>query len=318
MKNKLFNIADFPTQEEIYLQKTLQKIDKIISIEKILSEKWNEKIIHSYYKKMDFLYQYFHSKEGAMHFPIYTPEKIKHHAEGLREQAEFVKEKALKINAKKIAELGCGIGYNVAYLAKNIPHIKSYGVDLSAKHIQFAKKKNNLITNAYFEVGNLENPVLKEFDILFGVESFCYTRNLEITLKNWYSSLNKGGNAIIFDVFLPNTYQTVSPAFQTSVQLTALGFAVEKWWQIEQLKTIAQNIGWKIIEITDISKLIQPNLQRFGKDSEKILRYPLLTKMATNLKIFPKTILKHCITGILAAQTIGTPAQAYYRIVLEK
>ncbi len=302
----------------ILLQKDLEKIDKIINIEKILNEKWQTKTIEKYYQKMDFLYRYFHSKEGAMHFPLFFPEDKKHHAEGLTEQANFVIHQAKKINAKKIIELGCGMGYNVKYIAEKLPEIQSYGLDLSPKHLTFAEKKSKLLSNTNWIIGDLENPSIKDFDILFAVESFCYTQNLEFTLQNWYNATQKGGKAIIFDVFLPQTYSQSHKDFQIATQLTAVGFAVKNWWEIELVEKIAIKIGWKVNQITDISATIQRNLQRFGKDTSKLLDYYLVTKFFHQIGILSSVWLKHCITGILAAHTIGSSAQAYYQIELEK
>lgn len=300
------------------LKKDLEKINKIISIEKLLTQNWHIKTIHKYYQKMDFLYRYFHSKEGAMHFPLYLPNGEKHHAEALTEQANCIIREAKKKNATKVIELGCGMGYNVRYIAENLPTTQSYGLDLSKSHLTFAEKKSQHLKNTHWIEGNLENPNLKDFDILFAVESFCYTQNLEFTLQNWYNSTKKGGKAIIFDVFLPSTYHNSNESFKIATQITAVGFAVKNWWEIENVQKTAEKVGWKINQITDISQSIQPNLQRFGKDTSQLLDYHLITKFCYQIGVFPSVWLKHCITGILAAHTIGSEAQGYYQIELEK
>ncbi|TAE75337.1 MAG: class I SAM-dependent methyltransferase [Bacteroidetes bacterium] len=302
----------------VLLQKDLEKINKIISIKKILNQHWQTNTIEKYYQKMDFLYRYFHSKEGAMHFPLYLPNGEKHHAEALTEQANCIINHAKNINAKKIIELGCGMGYNVRYIAEKLPKVESYGLDLSENHLKFAAKKSKLLPNTNWIIGNLENPTIENFDILFAVESFCYTQNLELTLQNWYNATKKGGKAVIFDVFLPKTYAHAHEDFKIATQMTAIGFAVKNWWEIELVEKIAKKIGWKINQINDISASIQPNLQRFGKDTTKLLNYYRITKFCHQIGILPSIWLKHCVTGILAAHTIGSLAQAYYQIELEK
>lgn len=300
------------------LEKDLEKINKIIDIQKLAKENWQTQTIEKYYQKMDFLYRYFHSKEGAMHFPLYLPNGEKHHAEALTVQSNYIIEQAKKINAKKVMELGCGMGYNVRYIAEHLKEVESYGLDLSKKHLLFAEKKSKHLSNTHWIEGNLENPLVKDFDILFAVESFCYTQNIENTLQNWYNITQKGGKAIIFDVFLPPTYQSAHKSYQIATQITAVGFAVKHWWEITHLQKKAEQIGWKVNRIDDISSSIQKNLSRFAKDASRLLDYHFVTKLCYQMGILPSVWLKHCFTGILAAHTIGSEAQSYYQIELEK
>jgi hypothetical protein len=164
---------------------------------------------------------------------------------------------------------------------------------------------------------NYEEAKISTQDILFAVESFCYVQNLENTLKNWGKITQKKGRIIIFDVFLPETYEFADKNFQLATQLTGIGFAVKQWWSIKELIKVAENNHWKIIEITDISSAIHKNLKTFANKTRKIFQKPLLAKSLMKIGLLSPIWVKHCMTGVLASHTIGSKAQAYYRIELE-
>jgi len=97
------------------------------------------------------------------------------------------------VKGKRILDIGCGVGDFVKELsllgAKYV-----YGIDISQKEIDYAKKENQLSNNSFdiLDANNLLQ-IKEKFDIVCSSITFDYIENFEILLSNIYKLLKKSG-----------------------------------------------------------------------------------------------------------------------------
>jgi SAM-dependent methyltransferase len=56
---------------------------------------------------------------------------------------------------RKIIDIGCGTGLRTRYIAKNNPHAKVLGIDISDKMLELARERSEGIPNLSFQEGNM-------------------------------------------------------------------------------------------------------------------------------------------------------------------
>jgi len=108
-------------------------------------------------------------------------------------------EKHISLTDKEILDIGCGtgtIGFYIGSLVKTFT-----GIDPNENSIKIANKnKINFNKNLIFKVGIFEYiPVNKKFDIVIANNSFHFSKNKDLALKNVYKFLKKGGYFFIFE-----------------------------------------------------------------------------------------------------------------------
>ncbi|TAE18269.1 MAG: class I SAM-dependent methyltransferase [Bacteroidetes bacterium] len=302
------------------LSQDLSLLARLFDLTRIAQEKPDAHAVGQYYHWTNWFYRKFHSAEGAMHFPLYLPNGATNHFEGLAVQASFVAEHAQQ--ARHIAEIGCGSGFNLRQLARLQPTATYQGIDATAKHVRqarrFAQKEG--LTNLTFRQGTFDSlPTESEsLDMVFAVESFCYSQDLRHDLAEVARVLRKGGKFIIFDVFLQPDFDKASPSLQLASQLTAIGFAVAQWDKLTDLQQSSQDAGLQLLACTDLHATLLPNLSRFQQDARRLFEYAVWLRPLVRRGILPAPLLKHAMTGLLAPHAMRPDVQGYYSVVLQK
>ncbi len=304
-----------PTIEEIFVL-----LNKIIDTNKILANP--QKILHTqqYYYWTNYFYRRFHSKKGAMHFPLFLENGAKNHFEGLETQVNTIKKHITELYATHITEIGCGQGFNTHILAKDFPNAHFTGFDLVAfqqKQASNTAKKLGL-ENVSFEIKDFEEDFLgKKQDVFFAIESFCYAKNPLKIFKNIYQNLKPKGRFIIFDMFLQSDFDTLPTLTQQASQLSALGYAVHYWKKMDLILSLAQEAGFKILNCQDLTYAVRPNAIRFQKDAINALKkYRIFWRYLRKLRLLPESILFHLIAGAIAPY--AWQAQGYFLVELER
>ena len=108
-------------------------------------------------------------------------------------------EKHISLTDKEILDIGCGTG-NIGFYIGSL--VKTFtGIDPNENYIKIANKnKINFNKNLIFKVGSFENiPLNKKFDIVIANNSFHFSKNKDLALKNVHNSLKKGGYFFIFE-----------------------------------------------------------------------------------------------------------------------
>ena len=101
--------------------------------------------------------------------------------------------KHIKKKKIKLLDFGCGQGAGVNFF--NDKKINAFGVDISLKDINEAKKNYKKIKKKFTHIKNIEDFKTKNFDVVTCIQSLYYMTNQDIQKKlNYFENiLNKDG-----------------------------------------------------------------------------------------------------------------------------
>ena len=108
-----------------------------------------------------------------------------------------LKEVLIKPNSE-VLDAGCGSGAFLELIHKKHSDAKFYGIDISEKMLEVARKRLN--GKAILSLKSVENLKTKnKFDYLFNIDSFHHYANQKKAMENFHRALKKGGKLVIAD-----------------------------------------------------------------------------------------------------------------------
>lgn len=303
---------DYKNQDE--LKKYLNKVDKIFDIKKFLQQDIDFNDVAEYYRESNLGYQVFHSASGSIHMALNYDGQFDR--DGYYGQARIVQEYINQAGAKRVLELASGKGFNSTFLAKENPDIEFVGIDLTPEHVEHSQKNSQGIANLKFEQGNFQNLQFSDdsFDLIFEVESVCHATDMRKVLSEAHRVLKPNGNFVVIDGFRNPDFDNFSNDLKTAAKLAELSMAVGQPWKVNEWTTLAENVGFEISELDDISMAIMPNLLRFQFLARGYFKFPDISKLF--IKTLPYYLVQNAIAGIFMPFTVGAGIQHYYKIVL--
>lgn len=128
-----------------------------------------------------------------------------------RKNYKYISNELNYLKEGNILDIGCGTG-ELLYMI-NKKGLNLYGIDLSDKMIEKAKKK--LQNHANLTIGDSENLPYKDnkFDIIICNDSFHHYPNPMKALKEMNIVLKKGGKIIIGDCYQPIIFRQIMNMF---------------------------------------------------------------------------------------------------------
>jgi ubiquinone/menaquinone biosynthesis C-methylase UbiE len=306
MNNKYF------TEER--LGNDLNEIKKVFDTNLILKENFDNSKVQKYYKYSSYAYGLFHSKEGSVHMAL--------NYDGIFNKAGYYGQ-ANEINQLigekcNVLELGCGKGFNTSILAEKNKSSKFYGIDISKTQLRYAKKRMKSSANVEFIYGDFQHLNFEDdyFDVVFAVESVCYSENLDVLIREVNRVLKKGGKFIVYDAFKTSADEILNPELKDQMVVVGKAMAVNKFHEISDWINISQSNGFEITVSEDISEAVMPNLKRLYKASKLFLKNKILAKFI--LTLFPPYLIKNSIAGITMPYSIMLRTNRYNKIITTK
>lgn len=300
--------------QEAKLNQRLSVIKKYYDLDALLAHGTKQQDIAKYYRKSDFFYNHVHSGGGGNIHMAISSNKTFNRADFVR-QAEYVA-KFIK-SGNKVLEVGAGQLSNTRHIAELFPDVSFTALDLPNRNFLKNKVPENvtLIEGDYHDLKNLED---NSFDVIFGVETICYSQNKQLVVSEIMKKLKPGGTFITFDVFEPKPRSEMSDFEKRISSITLAGMRVTDLDQyIGDFKKYLKEAGAKDIEITDLTENIMPNLKRLAKISHLYYTHPLLLRVLKTVLAEDVTI--NSVTGFLMDLTFdGKNIHAYYRVTAKK
>lgn len=311
---KLLRMNNDYFKSEEKLEEYLGKIESIFDTNSIINENIDKSKIQKYYHDSNLGYNLVHSKEGSVHMAINYDGTF--NDDGYYQQVREINEH-LKPEFK-VLELGCGKGFNSFYLASKNKSSKFYGIDISNKHLNYAKKKADTLNNLNFNYGDFHSLNFDDgvFDVVFELESVCHSDNPEIVLSEVNRVLKTGGRFILYEGFRTSDFSKLSQTQKKSASLIEKTMAVNAGHNVSEWLEIAKKAGFSVEQNDDISLAIMPNLKRFHRLARKYFKYKAFSKVV--LALFPKNLIKNTVAGLLMPFSIMQKTQSYNRIILTK
>lgn len=164
----------------------------------------------------------------------------------------------------RILDAGCGVGGSSLFLAKNF-NAQVTGISLSERQILQCRKNAEA-----HEVGNQCNFVVADyehtpfpdasFDVVWGIESVCYSIDKLNFLKEAYRVLKPGGQIVIAD-FYENDYPEVEMDNQLMSQWTST-WAIAKYAGIQEFSNKIQHAGFHTMQSKDVTRNVLRSIKR--------------------------------------------------------
>lgn len=304
-------VASIP---DLSLSECLRITAKQFDIQTIAERKIDATSVLEYYQQSDRGYRLFHSREGAMHVALNCEEEFA--TSGYLGQVELIAER-LK-HGDRILEVGCGVGFNLRNLAIRLPDCQFLGVDLSADHIQSARKDAAELNNVEIQQGDFHSLKFSDasFDVIFAVECLCQGSDWRGTLAEIQRVLRPGGRLIVIDCFRDAPLENYDSDMQLAARLVEKTMAVEEFAVLAMWLQQAEDEGLTLLEQRDLSNDISHNLARFYSLSRRFFKMPMAARAF--LKAFPQRLLENAISGLLMPFTVGSGVHRYYMLTLKK
>jgi methionine biosynthesis protein metW len=270
--------------------------------------------VAKYYRKSDFFYKHVHSGGGSNIHMALSDDGL-FHKEDFKKQAMYIAN-FLKPGAR-VLEVGAGRLSNSRYLAERFPDVEFVALDIPNRNFLKNKVPKNiqLVEGDYHDLSQFED---ESFDIIFGVETICYSSNKQLVVDQAFKKLKPGGVFIDFDVFEPLKKNLMTDFEKRVSDIALAGMRVTGEDQsIQDFNDYLKKSGFQKIEIENLTQKIMPNLKRLAKISKLYFTHPLL------LKILNFTIAEDAringISGYLMDLTFdGERIHGYYRITAKK
>ena len=171
------------------------------------------------------------------------------------------------INKITVADLGCGVGSSLYYLAKRLPdHVQYYGISISTTQIQIAKQQRQSAVNSsnihFIQADFTKLPTtLPPFDIVYSIEAFAHAAKAEKYFKQVSIKLIKGGKLILIDDFLNDTFHQEKADAATKKALADFqyGWMVNSLKKVEELQLIAATFELRLVEEEDLTPYLKIN-----------------------------------------------------------
>ncbi|MEM9954338.1 MAG: class I SAM-dependent methyltransferase [Chloroflexota bacterium] len=234
------------------------------------------------------------------------------------QQVDRVEREITASEARDVLELGCGKGFNLYHLAQRLPHVQFVGFDYSALHARQSHHRLKSFQNTSIMRADFHNiPVsANSCDVVFEFESICHALDMKCALQSIYHTLKSGGTFILFDGFRIRPMDQLSENEKIARCLVEKPLGVQEGTFINEFLLIAQEIGFEVKCVHDLSSAILPNLQRI-QAIQKFL-FPTNFQLWLAQKLLPKYLVRNVIAAMLMPYMVESGIQGYFQINLQR
>lgn len=294
----------------------LELIARRFDIAAILDRSYRLADVAEYYRQSDRGYRLFHSREGCLHIAL----GCDGHSDTscFARQAEIFVEHLDAIGARRAAEFGCGMGYNVRQIAVRRDDCQVVGIDLTEAHVKQAQKACAGLSNVSIETGNYETLPHEDgsFDAILAVETLCQTDSQEQAVREAARLLRPGGRLVVIDCFRAAPLERFDDDLQRAAMLVEKTTAVNAFRVVDQWVELAESAGLKLVEKANHSTETELNLRRLYRLARRYFKMPLAARAIA--MAMPPLLLENAVCGLLMPYTVGLGAHAYCTISVEK
>jgi arsenite methyltransferase len=218
-------LPDFP----LTLTEVLALIDRRLGTRAMLADEGQDRVA-PYYAQSRVGYDRVHSREGCMHVAL-NPDGRFDRA-GYLAQPGAVSAVIAASGARRVLELGAGLGFNSRWLAARHPGVEFVALDLLPGHVAEARSRVQAagLGNLRVIQGSHEDlpPGLGGFNVIFAIETLCYARAPVAVAAGLAGHLAPGGRFLAFEPLSTRPLAALEPEMALATRLYWLGVAVTR------------------------------------------------------------------------------------------
>lgn len=219
--------------------------------------------IADYYRRSHWLYKYFwySQKSLGLHFGFWF-QSTKTKDEAIINQYRYVIDRAKISRGMRVLDAGCGVGGGAIYIAKQTGALVN-GVTIVAEQAKEAERnarKAHVAVHVRFEKSDYSHTNFPEkfFDVVFAMESACYSYPKSLFLKEAYRVLKPGGVLVITDGYCrrrpKNRYE------ESVIAKFCRGWRLQELCVYSGMTTAMKNAKFDKITVEDMTAIVRPTL----------------------------------------------------------
>lgn len=269
------------------------------------------KIINYYRKTKYLLYRVFNSRKGYMHIGI--SEDGEYNKKCLEYQANYVARHYLDTvhGSQTILELGSGQGANLLLLADRYPEKNFIGVDLNPS-IRRNRKNVSLYSEDYHKLSVIPDASV---DVVYAVETLCYSVNKEQVFNQVNRVLKKDGVFIIFDGYSTEERSDEENVYEQSMSLIEYGFGMEQFEFISSYHSKLEAEGFSFTS-RDLKSEVMPHMANAEARVRKYMKYFVFFKPL--FALLPRVVLDNLYPVYLMSSVVRHGKVSYLLTVARK
>lgn len=283
------------------LSQMIAVIDQVMGLERVL--KGSRRVsVEKYYHAAEKGYHWVHSREGCMHLALSPRPQFQ--TEDFRTQVTLVAEIVHQSGARRVLELGSGMGYNLIELARLCPGVELVGIDLVDRHVRKTRARVKRMAQVSVRQASFEDipQDLGVFDVVFAIETLCYATDRPAVAATVSRALRPGGQLLIFDASRPANFASLAADMRLAVELYEATTAVHGGFAGEQDWTDAlARAGMATQRIEDLSNATIPGLRRLYQFGARYFSDPAIRAVTA---VLPSPLKKNAVGALLGPYLI--------------
>lgn len=296
----------------------VRRVASVYDVDTLIQQPIRPDDVVDYYVQSHVGYRLLHSLNGSIHMAVSQGEQFRF--EDYLAQVRFIEGQIVAHQSQTVVELGCGNGFNLLHLANRFGEQQFTGLDITPLHIKngMRRAKQKQLKNIDFELGdfhNLDYPAAS-VDMVFAIESICHAQDIFRVMSEVHRVLKPGGIMIVFDGFRVREHCLLTPDEKMARYLIEKTLAVNESQQIQSYISGSQELGFSVLEHTDLSRAILPNLERFHDLARLLFEISPLGHVARIL--LPVHLTRNAIAAYLMPILVGNGIQGYFRLCYQK
>jgi arsenite methyltransferase len=245
------------------LDQVLDLIDRHLGIDAMLADQGQDRVA-AYYAQSRAGYDRLHSGRGCMHMALNGDGVF--HPRGFLSQPGTVGWHIGDIGARRVLELGAGLGFNTRHLARKHPDVDFVALDLLPDHVTetHRRARDEGLGNITAIEGSFADlpPGLGRFDVIFAVETLCYATDPARVAAGIAAHLAPGGRFVMWDPLETRPLTALSPPLAQATRLYALGVALTRGlWRAEDWVAALTGAGLTLRANADQTNPALPGLR---------------------------------------------------------
>lgn len=296
------------------LQKDLDTLKSVFAFDFLFSVSMNTENVVSYYKKNKYLFYRLmaKSKSGMMHMGLSDDGVCLKGKSYSHYQVDFIHRLIEEKNCKTILEIGSGQGANLLSLAKRNKGCAFYGIDLYPS-IDKQVENVTLLKGDYHDLSEIAN---HSIDLVYGIETLCYSTHKEKVFQEVNRVLKKGGMFILFDGYANKKREDLNPLEKEITLLTEKGWVLDCFEYIHNLDIYALENGFSIISKENMKEKLQAHVDSYKERLDKVFKHKYFCKFAFHF--VPKEVLGNLVPVYFLSNGIRYDFFCYYKHVFLK
>jgi ubiquinone/menaquinone biosynthesis C-methylase UbiE len=299
------------------LEKRLNLLEQYFQINKFKIPKFNIEDIVEYFSEITNSYLITESSEGALHFNLSFTDSFSQ--SGFEKQPYYIKKIIGNHKAKKVLELGSGEGFNINYLAQNLPTLKFSGIDVTPSLIEKAniRKAKLKLSNVLHKIGDFNSisKIENGYDMIFMIDSLRYHNKPLSLIKKIYNKLPQKGIFFIVDVIGKKDPKEMDEFNSKSTKI----FSKALHWNyiyLGDLKSEIKSQGFTILEEVDWSEAVWLDLIR--KQKKASVYFDDVSTLKVLSRILPSSFWQNTISNFILPEMFANETLAYRCLVCQK